>query len=109
MYALLLPSAHFFISATDENVNVELWQTSVATGPPTPCRFGSPACTARVCNPGRLSAPPRNFLPLCKTRVFFIIRRLFAPSLRRGNHQLGAPALIGVRRFILSACAKGLT
>src|ERR1035441_10375108 len=51
MYALLLPSAHSFISSVEENVKVELRQISVPTGAPTPCLFGSPAWTDRVCGP----------------------------------------------------------
>src|SRR5271165_265482 len=94
MYALLFPSAHLFISATEANVNVALWHTSVTTGPLTPCRFGSPACTAIVCNPSRVPSsvrnlPPRRFLTLRRVRVFFIVRRLFALHLRSSNHQFG--------------------
>src|SRR5712671_2833385 len=51
MYALLLPSAHNFISAVEENVNVEVRAIGVPTPTPTPCLFPSPACTALVCAP----------------------------------------------------------
>jgi hypothetical protein len=42
MYALLLPSAHSFISAVEEKVNVDVRQIGVLTGAPTPWRGGSP-------------------------------------------------------------------
>src|SRR5258708_34083252 len=51
MYALLLPSAHNFISAVEENVNVLVRPIGVPTPTPTPCLFPSPACTALVCAP----------------------------------------------------------
>src|SRR6266576_2886414 len=51
MYALLLPSAHIFISAVEEKVNVEVRAIGVPTPTPTPCLFPSPACTALVCAP----------------------------------------------------------
>src|SRR5712671_357046 len=51
MYALLLPSAHNFISAVEENVNVLVRAIGVPTPTPTPCLFPSPACTALVCAP----------------------------------------------------------
>src|ERR1700716_896392 len=51
MYALLLPSAHNFISAVEEKVNVEVRAIGVPTPTPTPCLFPSPACTALVCEP----------------------------------------------------------
>src|SRR6267142_1961673 len=51
MYALLLPSAHNFISAVEENVNVLVRAIGVPTPTPTPCLFPSPACTAFVCEP----------------------------------------------------------
>src|SRR5208282_2246700 len=48
MYALLLPSAHSFISAVEENVKVDVRQIGVPTGAPTPCRGGSPPWMAIV-------------------------------------------------------------
>jgi hypothetical protein len=42
MYALLLPSAHSFISAVEDKVNVDVRQIGVLTGAPTPWRGGSP-------------------------------------------------------------------
>src|SRR5258708_37535312 len=51
MYALLLPSAHNFISAVEEKVNVEVRAIGVPTPTPTPWLFPSPACTALVCAP----------------------------------------------------------
>jgi len=41
--ALFLPSAHRFISSVEEKVKVEERMISVATGPLTPWRAGSPA------------------------------------------------------------------
>jgi hypothetical protein len=43
MYALLFPSAHNFISAVEENVNVLVRAIGVPTPTPTPCLFPSPA------------------------------------------------------------------
>src|SRR5580765_8528813 len=51
MYALLLPSAHSFISAVEEKVNVDVRQIGVPTGAPTPWRDGSPPWMAVVCGP----------------------------------------------------------
>src|SRR5258706_9818745 len=65
MYALLFPSAHNFISAVDENVNVLVRAIGVPTPTPTPCLFPSPACTAFVCAPRtREFLPARNFFVL---------------------------------------------
>src|SRR5487761_777941 len=47
MYAELLPSAQRFISAVEENVNVELRTISGATGPLRPC-LRSPRWIAMV-------------------------------------------------------------
>src|ERR1700719_4926864 len=78
MYALLLPSAHSFISSVEEKVNVELRQISVPTGAPTPCLFGSPACTERVCGP--------HFCVL----EFFIMLELLAVKPIPSKHHFGA-------------------
>src|SRR6266851_5877275 len=51
MYALLLPSAHNFISSVEENVNVLVRAIAVPTPTPTPCLFPSPAWTALVWEP----------------------------------------------------------
>jgi hypothetical protein len=48
---LLFPSAHNFISAVEENVNVLVRAIAVPTPTPTPCLFPSPAWTAFVCEP----------------------------------------------------------
>src|SRR5229473_5334998 len=63
MYALLLPSAHNFISAVEENVNVLVRAIGVPTPTPTPCLFPSPACTALVWEPrGRAPLLVREFV-----------------------------------------------
>jgi hypothetical protein len=68
MYALLFPSAQRFISAVEENVNVDVLQIGALTGPPTPCRTPSPAWIACVCAP---SFWPES-CPLC-----FVVGLLF--------------------------------
>src|SRR5580765_5264348 len=77
MYALLLPSAHNFISAVEENVNVLVRAIGVPTPTPTPCLFPSPACTALVCEPrGRALLRVREFveevLPRREVVVFMV-------------------------------------
>src|SRR5580704_13497958 len=52
MYALLFPSAHNFISAVEEKVNVDVRLMGVPTGAATPWRGGSPPWIAVVCGPG---------------------------------------------------------
>jgi hypothetical protein len=77
MYALLLPSAHSFISSVEENVKVELRHISVPTGAPTPCLFRSPAWTERVCGP--------QFCVL----EFFMVLELLAFTAIRGKRHFG--------------------
>src|ERR1700676_2735492 len=78
MYALLLPSAHSFISSVEEKVNVDVRQMLGPTGAPTPWRFGSPAWTERVCGP--------HFSVL----EFFMVLELLAFTAIPGKHHFGA-------------------
>src|SRR5271170_2177598 len=100
MYALLLPSAQSFISAVEENVNVDVRQIGVPTGAPTPWRAGSPPCIAVVCGP--------YFFDACFADVFFFIRTLFWPSFltrqapiwrRVTLRQIGSPSVSYRRRW----------
>src|SRR3981081_1096731 len=76
MYALLLPSAHNFISAVEEKVNVEVRAIGVPTPTPTPCLFPSPACTAVVCerrSPVLVGAVVEEFLARSEIVVFIVL------------------------------------
>src|ERR1700730_3201890 len=89
MYALLLPSAHSFISSVEEKVKVDVRQMFGPTGAPTPWRFGSPAWTERVCGP--------HFSVL----ELFMVLELLAFTAIPGKHHFGA-----TRRGARSRCRR---
>src|ERR1700682_147846 len=125
MYALLLPSAHNFISAVEENVNVLVRAIGVPTPTPTPCLFPSPACTAFVWGPrGREGAVARELVVLREDVVFIVppfcnrlarqqapiwaAEKLPAPSARGTCFDCGRSGLHG-RHFVgCGLCARFL-